>query len=265
MSGFAASYYRESNDEWLNTVVGEIIGPHHNSRRVVESSQEDNHDPEDNLHNCTATQDEPRNSLQAFHPDARSHYGSVLERLRSTSRHSRSSRRSYLPGYRHVVSPVSTRDIPTPDVLNGVNEDQKENKVTIHRPRPSVQNTLPRSSIYSDKTIVTPELSLIEPEYQQGWFKGNTTLDLARKPSQGSTASSFKGFQPHPAVRPLESRAALGEAAGPQSDDDAEYPNPAALTMIIIGICLSVFTISLDRNIVTTVSFYPIALFRSKF
>ncbi|KIX09015.1 uncharacterized protein Z518_00093 [Rhinocladiella mackenziei CBS 650.93] len=63
-----------------------------------------------------------------------------------------------------------------------------------------------------------------------------------------STASGFSGFESHPAVRPLVTPKVRGGAA----DDAAEYPGPLALTLIVLGICLSVFTISLDRNIITT-------------
>jgi hypothetical protein len=69
-----------------------------------------------------------------------------------------------------------------------------------------------------------------------------------------STVSEFSGFESHPAVRPLEKeRKTLGEAAGPDDDDPTEYPGPLSLALIVTGICLSVFIISLDRVIITTV------------
>lgn len=74
-----------------------------------------------------------------------------------------------------------------------------------------------------------------------------------------STVCEFSEFQPHPAVRSLEPHEVSGEAAGASNgagddyDDDAGYPGPLALSLIVLGICLSVFTISLDRNIITTV------------
>ena len=74
-----------------------------------------------------------------------------------------------------------------------------------------------------------------------------------RRLSTVSESSEFK-FESHPAVRPLENRKALGEAAGPADEDDpTEYPGPLPLALIVLGICLSVFIISLDRNIITTV------------
>ncbi|KAJ9499942.1 hypothetical protein H2202_004332 [Exophiala xenobiotica] len=74
-----------------------------------------------------------------------------------------------------------------------------------------------------------------------------------RRLSTVSEYSEFK-FESHPAVRPLENRRkVLGEAAGPAAEDDpTEYPGPLPLALIVLGICLSVFIISLDRNIITT-------------
>ena len=70
-----------------------------------------------------------------------------------------------------------------------------------------------------------------------------------------SNISEVSAFQPHPAVRPLyDNRKSLGEAAGRTDDDAQEYPRPLALSLIILGICLAVFIISLDRNIIATVS-----------
>lgn len=75
---------------------------------------------------------------------------------------------------------------------------------------------------------------------------------LQRKLSILSESSTSSYIPPHPAVRPLESRKALGEAAGPSEEDEAEYPAPLSLSLIVLGICLSVFIISLNRNLITT-------------
>lgn len=49
------------------------------------------------------------------------------------------------------------------------------------------------------------------------------------------------------------------QPAGNQADEDEpvnNYPSSLGLTVLIIGLCLSVFLISLDRTIITTVSRY---------
>jgi len=41
-------------------------------------------------------------------------------------------------------------------------------------------------------------------------------------------------------------------------NEEPIYPGPWALTFLLIGLCLSIFLISLDRTIITTVSIHPI-------
>ena len=71
-------------------------------------------------------------------------------------------------------------------------------------------------------------------------------------------AAIISNFAPHPAVRPL----AVWHEKSSESDsdnrppnataDNTVYPKALALALIILGVCLSVFIISLDRSIVTT-------------
>lgn len=44
-----------------------------------------------------------------------------------------------------------------------------------------------------------------------------------------------------------------------QEEDPNDYLSPIPLALLTLGICLSVFLVSLDRTIVATVSFSPIA------
>ncbi|EXJ86294.1 hypothetical protein A1O1_06664 [Capronia coronata CBS 617.96] len=81
----------------------------------------------------------------------------------------------------------------------------------------------------------------------------NTHETMAEPTRRSSTVSEFSGFESHPAVRPLEMSRGLINAAGlAVADDPSQYPKPLALASIVLGICLSVFIISLDRNIITT-------------
>lgn len=42
-------------------------------------------------------------------------------------------------------------------------------------------------------------------------------------------------------------------AGSPDQTDNQTYPSPLALTTLILGLCLSVFIISLDRTVIVTV------------
>lgn len=53
-----------------------------------------------------------------------------------------------------------------------------------------------------------------------------------------------------------EKQGPLGLPRG-EDDEEKNYPGQLALTLIIIGLCLSVFLISLDRTIITTVGTNP--------
>ena len=44
-----------------------------------------------------------------------------------------------------------------------------------------------------------------------------------------------------------------------QEEDPNDYLSPIPLALLTLGICLSVFLVSLDRTIVATVSFFPTA------
>lgn len=74
-----------------------------------------------------------------------------------------------------------------------------------------------------------------------------------RKDRRLCTVSEFSEFDSHPIIRPLEVGKAPGEAGHDDENDPTQYPGRLALSLIVVGICLSVFVISLDRNIITTV------------
>ena len=59
----------------------------------------------------------------------------------------------------------------------------------------------------------------------------------------------LEGIRPAHSRKEREKRPHRVEAAG----DPHEYPGPIALSLLTVGICLSVFLVSLDRTIVATV------------
>ena len=65
-------------------------------------------------------------------------------------------------------------------------------------------------------------------------------------------APVFQRISPAPPRKAWKKRPHRTEAAR----DPHEYPGPLALSLLTVGICLSVFLVSLDRTIVATVRTY---------
>jgi hypothetical protein len=65
-----------------------------------------------------------------------------------------------------------------------------------------------------------------------------------------NAASKFEDIKPGAKRKQRKRRPHRVEAA----EDPHDYPGPLALGLLTIGICLSVFLVSLDRTIVATVS-----------
>ena len=87
----------------------------------------------------------------------------------------------------------------------------------------------------------------------------NTALQRSTSSWQLHATVISSNFAPHPAVRPLAiwDEKTLDEDERNQhtlasKEDETIYPKSLALALIILGVCLSVFIISLDRSIVTT-------------
>ena len=67
---------------------------------------------------------------------------------------------------------------------------------------------------------------------------------------QHQPTSRFEEIKPAAERKERKRRQHRVEAA----EDPHDYPGPLALSLLTIGICLSVFLVSLDRTIVATVS-----------
>lgn len=99
------------------------------------------------------------------------------------------------------------------------------------------------------------------PQHPASHPLGGVYLPLEKRTSSWrlhpATAISTN-FAPHPAVRPLAnwSEKDDGEDASEKGADspldNTAYPQALPLALIILGVCLSVFIIALDRTIVTT-------------
>ncbi|KAK5076895.1 hypothetical protein LTR64_005625 [Lithohypha guttulata] len=67
-----------------------------------------------------------------------------------------------------------------------------------------------------------------------------------------SVRSALSNFAPHPGVRLLLYNERVVEPPSNTNHDTEVYPSSLPLALIVLGICLSVFIISLDRGIITT-------------
>lgn len=261
MSGFTAAYQNEANGAWLNDLL----------RGIIDSDGRSEH--------------RSISRIGANTPDL----DDQVERPRTASRLSHASaisRRSFSPFSWHSRSSKSkhNRTISEDGLSNTRGDSQQQ--VREGTPTASLYSS-------DSKTVVSPSrASHIKTDHQRATFNSPTFPPSVASPSgsartrpshdrprshnlkailestedlTGADVTSldesiddeepiFK-FAPHPAVRPLANREVLGQAAPPSEDDgDHQYPGPLALALIIIGICLSVFVISVDRNIITTVS-----------
>ncbi|KAK5097777.1 hypothetical protein LTR70_002819 [Exophiala xenobiotica] len=122
-------------------------------------------------------------------------------------------------------------------------------------------------------TLKLPEVVIAAPSLvketqdeliSRGVYTPRPTFEPARlRPSPGcprpsiSRSMSFQSalttFAPHPGVRPLLYDEEFSHMPETPQRAREDYPNPLPQSLIILGVCLSVFIISLDRGIITTV------------
>ncbi|KAL2430113.1 MFS-type efflux pump MFS1 [Exophiala dermatitidis] len=273
MASFAPAYQQESNDTWLNGIVQDIIssGP---ARRVASRSRSRS------LHTQSVTS---RSRSRSLHTQSSSERQRVS--VQSEDDVDDVDQESPVAG---VGSDLARGRQPIPSHARGMSDSSFFSDATLPSipppaygqvtcpseknssffQRQSSDKTSTRSAVSSVPAANFPETSYV-PSRRGVWARqqqnqtadskskavhfDNTRNTLIEPVRRLSTVSEFSGFESHPAVRPLETKKGLGEAAGPTpADDPTQYPGPLALASIVIGICLSVFIISLDRNIITT-------------
>ena len=123
--------------------------------------------------------------------------------------------------YQQYLEKTSRRD-------SSVNTDTHGKSSHINSPPPTATSTNPRHNS--------------TPSQPQG---EDTDIQPA-----GAVAPVFEEIKPAKNRKSRKRRPHRVEAV----EDPHEYPGPLALTLLTIGICLSVFLVSLDRTIVATVS-----------
>ena len=269
MASFAAAYQREQNDAWLNQIVGEIIDPSQriNCRDLGRDSDGDLVDDPDYVSADDDFENSEKQQNGRTRASSQSTSGSFVtapgpSRLssrsrprRKSSKHSSKASRSQLGRQsEHSRRRLSDGGSQVPaSPLSGTTEAASRSSRLYYdgtrADQASPEAMPPKSRAPAYKQVARPPKALYRSISSQVWEKPG----LRRQDSRLSAISEFSGFASHPAIRPLEKRDVLGEAAGPSEEDETEYPGPLALALIIVGICLSVFIISLDRNIITTV------------
>lgn len=93
------------------------------------------------------------------------------------------------------------------------------------------------------------------PTADREFHRGSSTVVPSSPSETGPPASRFQQIKIAGSRNERRRRPHRVEAA----EDPHEYPGPLALSFLTVGICLSVFLVSLDRTIVATVSI-PCAL-----
>lgn len=130
----------------------------------------------------------------------------------------------------------------------------------------------PVESLPPDWTLKLPDAVLKPPSLMavthdelrlRGVIPYRPTFEISRaRPSMSTTQplmvrtlsvrSVLSNFAPHPCVRPLLYSSMGDESPRNERLEQQKYPAGFKLASIVLGICLSVFIISLDRGIITT-------------
>ncbi|KAI1615529.1 DNA repair protein RAD50 [Exophiala viscosa] len=279
MAGFAPAYQHESNDAWLNQVVNDII-----DQASVRSRSLSRNGSNRSLSRSIRS---PRGSVRsrsrsvATFLSAKSEKSRQAEPMQSMDHVPRTGSLSDETGSLHTgretprsmlsaspPPPAYTRRFNHAPIMSAFSEGSMNSESSAGRSTHALTTYAPETLV-SGRVDRKPEIvgndsdsSLTTNEKKKSWsdqesraVRFNPWEQRIEPERRLSTVSEFSGFESHPAVRPLEKREdrkALGEAAGPSDDDPTVYPGPLSLALIVTGICLSVFIISLDRVIITT-------------
>lgn len=256
MSGSPPAYQHSSNDAWLNNVVGDIVSDVQSRRGSLVSRSWSSRD------------DDAASSAEGTDATA------ILPTM-TYSQHGQQDSNSQPRSQCHPRLSTHSSWTRTRDSCRQISECRTTSAIAKN---PEARRQTARPGIEGDRSTQEPSDSnersgsprSSHPPARDPMRRRKDESEIpsdAYFPTLGkrlSTVSEFSGFQPHPAVGPLEPRGALGEASGPpygaddDNEEDASYPGPLALSLVVLGICLSVFIVSLDRNIITTVGIFTV-------
>lgn len=271
---FTAAYHQEANEAWLNDLLHGIIDPNHRPESRTFSRHTSRNTPTpSNFGDQSQRPTAPRRQSHLSQSTRRS-FSPFSWRSPSRGRPSRSRSRtdarttdvrspsvypeSTVPQYRNTASP-SCRESDVVSVVSSIQPRQSrfEEQRALASPVSAISIPEKTARRLSDaRTIVSNGGGGTQTHNLKAIMESPNLSDADSFGAVEDYEDEKLAFAPHPAVRPLgRNEVILGHAAPPdETDDDHQYPGPFALALIIIGICLSVFIISVDRNIVTTVS-----------
>ncbi|KAG0645906.1 Roquefortine meleagrin synthesis T [Hyphodiscus hymeniophilus] len=136
-------------------------------------------------------------------------------------------------------TPVGTQE-PTPSHLQAFFQD------AIESTNPSLRHLASKSTLESLHSQGTSASGL--RGHGSRWSNGSKVLSLStNSEEQRHVGKPVADEQKKEETKRLEDEMAAGD-----DEDDIIYPGPIPLSILIIGLCLSVFLISLDRTIITT-------------
>lgn len=145
-----------------------------------------------------------------------------------------------------TTSPAARSETTLTPAVDGISDYQQylektsRNGSSLHT-RPHGESSLANSHAATGDT---------ETPRPRSMATSNSPVETTEIQPEATATSSFKEVKPGPKRKQRKRRLHRVEAA----EDPYDYPGPLALGLLTIGICLSVFLVSLDRTIVATVS-----------
>ena len=284
MSGFAAAYNGDANDVWLNYLLEDIVESRRDAscRRTGQDYDDDTVDAPgnfdaNNVHTATTLS---RNVSHRPKPQQSRSFTSIAQRVNSHG-----SPRSEEAGLHSRGPTAHNRRLRSPSSARSATSSshQHENSLTAiitppqrtfswsrRRPAPERLSTLSTAStaLESDPEKIdlekTSSLGSPQAGHHNIHFQHHSSLGRLEEDVEKTAAElAPEGlvevedgcmFPPHPGVKPMR-RYKSRPSPEPSlvENPEAQYPAPLPLALIVLGVCLSVFIISMDRSIVTTV------------
>ena len=263
---FAPAFWQEDNNTWLNTVVGDIIHTNESSSGSG-LCRTAGYDPDDD-HTVEVPWQEP---FLRKPPEAGSQTSLPLQpqeksRLRSIADLDKSIKRASTPNSQSTWSKrksAKSSFSDEPRSLYGVASASSagDDLQSSHHLRSSSGHQLygGLSRIDSAEPLQPGPKDALFPPHPAVVRNFHTPLTASNLSRVTSEYDGLNNEEPEEKTGP-----GLIQQPVDTAEERAEenYPSSWKLSLIVIGLCLSVFLISVDRNIITTVRYHPHQSFR---